>query len=379
MTAGANPRIRILHVVHAMGFGGMEGRIRRLAQGLSRDAFQVDVLSLRPGEGAAQPLPEGCRHFAYEIPPGLHPLRLLGLARFIRAGGYDFVHTHNWSSMFYGMLAGRLALRPRLVHGEHGLKFEDVGAVHRKRLLAQRALAAMAHRLVPVNPVIAAHIAEAWGVRGDKVRVIVNGVDLARFPAPAAYPAGPADKLVVGTVARLDKVKNLETLLAAFARAAAARPPGTSELILVGDGPERGPLAAKARALGVEAMVRFAGESANVTEWYGRFTVYVNCSVYEGMSNTLLEAMASGLPVAASRVPGNAAWLADGEDALLFDPLDADALAAALLRLAGNADLRARMGRGNRERAEREFDNAGFLRAYEELYRGMAVKKAGKG
>ena len=107
--------------------------------------------------------------------------------------------------------------------------------------------------------------------------------------------------------------------------------------------------------------------------WYPRFSVFVNSSHYEGMSNTLLEAMASGLPLLASRVEGNASWLEEGRDDLFFPPADAEELARRMAELALDAALRARMGAANRLRVEREFDNARFLSRYVEIYRGLAA------
>jgi glycosyltransferase involved in cell wall biosynthesis len=343
-----------------------------LAAGLPAFGFEVHVVSLRPLQTGALALPEGCRAFHHDIPSGLHPLRLLALARFIRAGGYDFVHTHNWSSMFYGVLAARLALRPRVLHGEHGLNFEDLGKPPpSRRRMAQRLLASLCHRIVAVNAVIARHVERWWGAHPPRVVILPNGVDLARFRAvPARPPGGP---VVFGTVARLAKVKNLDGLLRGFALLRRNHPGLAARILLVGEGAERPALEALARELGISAEVEFAGEHEDVEAWYPRFSAFVNSSHYEGMSNTLLEAMASGLPLLASRVEGNASWLEEGRDALFFPPADAEALARRMAELALDPALRARMGAANRLRVEREFDNARFLSRYVEIYRGLAA------
>jgi glycosyltransferase involved in cell wall biosynthesis len=176
-------------------------------------------------------------------------------------------------------------------------------------------------------------------------------------------------------VARFDKVKNLDALIRAFARFIDGAPPVPARLVLVGDGPLRAELEAQARASGVADKVDFPGESADVPSWYGRFSVFVNCSHYEGMSNTLLEAMACGLPLAASAVRGNAEWLKDGENAAFFAPGDEEGLAGALRILAADPSARARMGRENRARVEREFSNATFLARYAALYRELLPAK----
>lgn len=341
----------------------MENRIGRLARGLDPKAFKVEVLTLRPGAPGSEAMAQGLDHIHFPIASGLHPGRLLALARYIRQGGYVIVHTHNWSSMFYGVLAARLAMRPLVIHGEHGLNRSDLAGIPLKRLLAQRLLARLCHALVPVNSVIAAHVRDNWKRTMESLDVINNGVDLMRF-----RPAPPPPGFVLGMVGRLDDVKDIGTALGALALLRARPAHRDIRLCLVGDGPMGDALKAEAAKLGVSAAVDFAGGHKDVENWYGRFHVYMNTSVYEGMSNTLLEGMACGLPLIASRVPGNASWLTEGEHALFFAARDAQGLADCIARLKQDPERRAAMGRRNRERVERDFDNEKFLKIYAGFY-----------
>lgn len=371
------PPMRILHVVQSLGYGGMESRIARLTRGLSRESYRVEVLSLRnPAHGQVE-LAADTPHHVFPIAPGLHVGALLGLARFIRRGGYDVVHTHNWASMFYGVLAAKLARGPLAVHGEHGLNRADLGGASRKRLLAQRLLARFADAIVPVNAPIAAHVRAAWNLGADRVTVIPNGVDLSRFRPRAEKPRGAV--FTLGMVGRLDDVKDIGTALEAL-KILIDRGEGEGlRLILVGDGPLRASLAHRAASLGLAGRVEFAGARADVETCYGEFDLFLNTSVYEGMCNTLLEAMACGLPLIASRVPGNQAWLREGTDARFFPPGEAAALADAIAALRADAAERTAMGARNRQRAEAEFDNAGFIAAYGRFYdRLLAAKRPGR-
>lgn len=373
------PPVRILHILQSLGYGGMENRIARLARGLDPAAYRVEVMSLRPAGAGQVELAPGIRHRFFPIPSGLHPLRLISLALLIRRERFDVVHTHNWSSMFYGILAGKLAglfsKKPLVLHGEHGLNRSDLDGIPWKRLWAQRILARLAHAIVPVNGIIAAHVASHWRIPTQRLNIINNGVDLERFH-PGLKATRPADGssaasgLVLGMVGRLDDVKDLGTALRALA-ILKKKGIGDVTLILVGDGPLTAALAAEAASLGVTASVEFAGGRKDVENWYPRFHVYMNTSVYEGMSNTLLEGMACGLPLIASRVPGNAAWLAEGGNALFFEPKDAEGLAARILDLRGDARLRDEMGMRNRAKVETEFDNRKFLSVYAEFYRKL--------
>lgn len=372
--------ISILHVVQSLGYGGMESRIARLARGLPPGTHRVEVLSLRvPAHGQVE-LPAGTPHHVFPIAPGLHPGALLGLSRFIRRGAYDVVHTHNWASMFYGIAAAKLARGPLAVHGEHGLNRSDLAGTPWKRLWAQRLLARWADAVVPVNGPIAAHVGAAWKLAPERLTVIPNGVDLERFrPRPAA-PAGRKDgAFVLGMVGRLDDVKDIGTALKALRILSDRGEAEGLRLVLVGDGPMRAALGAEAEALGVGGRVEFAGARSDVHEWYGGFDLFLNASVYEGMCNTLLEAMACGLPLVASRVPGNQAWLRDGVDARFFAPGDAQGLADAIAALRADAGGRQAMGVRNRARAESDFDNRGFIAAYVAFYdRLLAAKRPGR-
>lgn len=364
--------VRILHIVHALGIGGMESRIARLAHGLPRDRFRVSLLSLKTPSTGALKLPEGVDHRLHPMPPGLHPRRLLGLAAAVRSGAYDIVHTHNWSSMFYGIAAGRLAGVPLVIHGEHGLNREDLDGIPFKRLWAQRVLARLIDHIVPVNEVIAAHVRKAWKLDGRGMTVIPNGVDLARFrPLPSRARTSdpdPGASLTLGMVGRLDDVKDIGCALRAV-KLLLDRGQGEGlRLVLVGSGPKQADLEAETGRLGLSGLVEFAGARTDVENWYPRFDIYLNTSVYEGMSNTLLEAMAGGLPLIASRVPGNAAWLREGENARFFAPGDAEGLAGAIASLRADKEARISMGERNRKRAEADFDNRGFLAAYADLY-----------
>ncbi|HKP97241.1 MAG TPA: glycosyltransferase family 4 protein [Fibrobacteria bacterium] len=369
----AMPRIRILHIVHSLGYGGMESRIARLARGLPRETHEVEVLSFKAASTGKLELAAGVPHRLFPIPSGLHPLLLLRLALAVRRGGYDIVHTHNWSSMFYGVAAAALARGPVVVHGEHGLNRSDLSGIPWKRLAAQRVLARIADWIVPVNGVIAAHVRKAWRLDDSRMTVIPNGVDLERF-APA--PPGPAPEgFALGMVGRLDDVKDIGCALRAVRLLIDQGKGEGLRLILVGEGPMRERLGALAAETGVADRVEFAGARSDVEAWYPRFHLYLNTSVYEGMCNTLLEAMACGLPLVASRVPGNAAWLKETENGLFFEAGDARGLAGCIEALRADPHARGAMGRRNRLRAETEFDNRRFIEAYAGLYARLLANR----
>ncbi len=363
---------KILHILQSFGVGGMENRVARLAAGLSRKGFQITILTLRETKGRMPALPENVQVVHFGVPSGLHFFRLTALAGFIRKNGYHIVHTHNWSTMFYGILAGKLGRCPIVIHGEHGLNFHDLAGIPWKRETAQRALALMCDHIVAVHPYMAKTVAEIWRVPFEKVTPIVNGVDTVRFEP------GPTSKnmeFTVGTVGRLDAVKNFRGLLQGFAIFRARHPEGfPARLVLVGEGPEKADLEKYAVELGLGESIRFIGDATDPERWYRSFSVFVNASFSEGMSNTILEAMACGLPLVVSNVPGNASWIKDEVNSLQFNPTDPEGLADKLDALSADPERGRKMGDSNRRRVELEFDNRLFLEKYESLYHSLLVR-----
>lgn len=362
-------RIKVVHILQTAGIGGMEGRIARLARGLDPGLYDISILTLRPTSGRVVPLPAAIVPELVPVPSGLHPRALWALSRRIRKGGFQIVHTHNWASMFYGVLAGRLAGAPVVIHGEHGLNFGDVAGVSPKRLAAQRFLASLCGSVVTVNQAMADSVERTWKVPRGKIANIPNGADLQRFrPAAGRIAGGP---FVIGAVGRLDKVKDLFCLINGFAMLRRRYVDHPMRLALVGHGPEAEALKSECARLGIVDVVDFAGDCPAPEEWYARFSAFANTSVSEGMSNTLLEAMACGLPLAASGIEGNRSWLREDENALFFPAGDAEALCGRLEALMLRPGLAEGMADRNRKRAEAEFDNRFFLEKYTALYRSL--------
>lgn len=365
-------RIRVLHVVQKLGVGGMEKRILRLCKGLDEFGYEVHAVSLRPTDGAMIDWPKDRHHF-YPIEPGLHMNRLRGLARLMTEGGFDIVHSHNWASMLYGVIAGRLARVPVVLHGEHGLNDDDRKGIPFKREFAARLIAHAATRIVAVNEFIRRQTLERWSLPDSRVVSIPNGVDLTRF-TPRVHRRGEDSEMVFGTVARFDPIKNLPCIIRGYELFRQGFPGLKSRLVLVGDGPLRVEMQNLAASLGCADDIDFPGETSTPEEWYSTFDAFVNGSFSEGMSNTILESMACGLPVVASDVPGNRAWLEEGDNALFFESDNPEALAQCLGRFATNAQLLASMGESNRRLAENMYDNQDFILRYHQLYQQLLEK-----
>jgi glycosyltransferase involved in cell wall biosynthesis len=216
---------------------------------------------------------------------------------------------------------------------------------------------------------IARWLETSVGVNPRKIRQLYSGVDTERFCRSPGRPG--SDEIVIGTVGRLDAVKNHEELIAAFRRLLGELPDIAPRLRLViaGDGPLRQRLQELARDAGIGDRVVFSGVAKDVPSVLRSLDVFALPSVNEGISNTILEAMASSLPVVAARVGGNPELVENGRTGTLYDPAAPDSLADALKPYLLDAGLRHAHGAAGRDRVERHFSLGTMVSRYEALYR----------
>jgi glycosyltransferase involved in cell wall biosynthesis len=350
-------------VVESLEVGGLEKLLVDFARHVDRSRFALSFVTL----GARGRLAEEVEEFGWPVRAlGLGPgLRARGpavvrLARRFWRDGVSVVHTHSEGPLIYGVPAARLARVGRVIHTRH--HGPDLGSSQRA-LRVMELVSRSVDRVACVAADGARHVV-AEGVRSERVVTVWNGIDLDRFAYSGPAPGGPA---VI--VARLTPEKDHATLLRAVA-IAVEREPGF-RLEIAGDGPLRGELQEVAAMLGLGDRVRFLRQVDDVSRLLGRARLVVLSSVKEGISLTLLEAMARGLPVVATRVGGNPEVVDDGRTGRLVPPRSPEELAAAMLALWGDPSEALRMGRAGRERVERSFDVRRTIARYEAMYQGM--------
>jgi len=361
---------RVLQVVLQLDPGGTERLVIEIVRRLhTRLPMAVCCLD-EPGSWADRVTALGVPVHALHRAPGFHPSLSGQLAAVARRFDADVLHCHHYSPFVYGRMAALLVPGARAVYTEHG-RLSDAPPSPKRRL-ANRVLMAGAHDLYAVSHDLRAHLLRE-GVPG-RMRVIWNGIDPGEAPAPAARAAGRAalgvepGAWVIGTVARLDPVKDLGTLVAAVAETARVRPYVC--LAVIGDGPERAALEAAAQALGVSGRVRFLGHRDDARVLVAGVDVFANSSTSEGISLTLLEAMAAEQPIVATRVGGTPEVVVDGETGRLAPARDPAAFAAALLDTAADPARAARWGAAGRARLLQHFTIDEMVRRYVAVYRG---------
>jgi sugar transferase (PEP-CTERM/EpsH1 system associated) len=352
------PRRHIAHLTLSLDVGGQEKLLLEFARHIDPARFTLAFVALG-GHGKLADHIEGLgwRVIALDEPPGLRPAMIWRLWRLFRRERFDVVHTHDDKPLLYAGPAAWLARVPRRVHTHHHGHVPQIGR-------RQERLVRWAARLV--NPFVcvshdAARYAALQGIARARLRVLWNGTDLERFAHQGPQPGGPA---VV--VARLSPEKDVQILLYAVRQVVDALP--GFRLEIAGTGPCCAELVKLAAALRLDEHVRFLGEVSDVAALLGRASLFVLPSQSEGISLTILEAMASGLPVLATAVGGNPEVVEDGRTGLLVPPRDSVALAHGLLRLAGDRDEAQLLGRAGRRRVEAHFDSRKMIAQYEALY-----------
>jgi glycosyltransferase involved in cell wall biosynthesis len=364
----APPRpVRVCFMIDELYTGGTESQLLALIRALDRTRVHPSLCllrGLRPGSRALEP--DDCPVLRLGVGSLCHPSTLgkaRRLAQFLRRQRIDVLQTYFADSTYLGVLVGRLAGVPHVVRTRNNLGYW-LTPLHRwlGRLFRRLAHVTLTNCEAGRQAVISDD-----GADPDSVVVLENGVDLERFAAvpPLAARPGPVH---VGVVANLRPVKGLDV----FVRAAAlvARRPGVT-FEVAGDGPMRPELEQLVTGLGLAGRLRLPGILADVPGFLGRTDVAVLCSRSEGMSNALLEYMAAGRAIVATRVGASAGLIEDGVHGLLVPPGDEAALAAAVGRLAGDAGLRVRLGAAARRRAACDYSRQAMVRRFERFYQGL--------
>lgn len=359
-----------MQVVLSLAPGGTERLVIEICRHLATTVESVVCCLDEPGAWAAEVTDLNIPVVALSRTPGFQPSIARRLARVISEHDIDVIHCHHYSPYVYGLLATVLRPGVRLVFTEHGRLSN--AAPSWKRRLVNPLLSLWPGRVCAVsNDLKQFMVAEGFAER--RVEVVYNGIDPAKRPRPGQCAAAREalgihnDALVVGTVGRLDPVKNLPALLRAHAVVNGRH--RDAHLVIVGGGPEQPSLADEARRLGISDAVTFTGHRSDVRFLMSGFDIYANSSTYEGVSLTILEAMATALPVVAARVGGNPEVVVDQETGVLV-PGEARALADAVLALAADPRRRRAMGDAGRWRVKHHFSLERMVEQYAGAYLG---------
>ena len=380
-------RIRVLQIVTRLAVRGVPRHVLAIAAGLDPERFAVEVLAGRsePGEGELWQEAQVRGIATLRIPSLQRPVKpladvraLVAIYRQIRRGGYDIVHTHISKGGILGRLAARCAGVPVVVHTYHGRVEEVHGCSLKSRFFraCERRAASWSDALIAVSEETVRLCLSGGIGTADQYRMIHNGIDLRYFMdyrSVEQTSLGLEGKPIIGTIGSLKEEKGLDVLLRSLSGLVQRYP--HIQLCVIGDGPLRVSLEEEARQLGIGDRVHFPGIVADVRPWLAVFDLFVTPSIREGLPTVLLEAMAMGCPVIASRVGGVPEIIRDGENGLLVPARDSALLEEAIGQLAGSSEMRTRMGEAGRRRVAEEFAQERMLKLLEEEYEQLLAAR----
>jgi glycosyltransferase involved in cell wall biosynthesis len=336
-----------MHVLDSLGFAGMEQGVIRLVNGLSSNSFESVICVLRTMQLGVEKAvsPKVAIEVLGPSGAGFQPRSVIRLAKTIGRLQPDIIHSHNYGSYIYTAMARVMNNTGQFVHGEHGRESPEW-----RLSRAQRVFISGTKGRVNWFTTVAEHLvgdlSRTWGVGREKIVALQNGVDLARFHVdePAAETRRSLGieegAYVIGTIANFRPVKDYETFFSAVSEVA-RRKPGVTVLIAGTHSSSDYVKQFIRNGIGAcePARAIFLGCRPDVERIVRAMNVYVNCSHYEGMSNTILEAMAGSCPVVATDVLGNREIFGNGINGHLFPPGDSSALAARISALRDNPGL----------------------------------------
>lgn len=365
-------RGRVMHVVHSLNLGGAERLAARLAVTLS-DEFDLVVACLdaaglwaREVRDAGVPVVELLRQ------PGIDLALTARLARQARSHRVRLLHAHQYSPYFYTVLASLAVPGVRVLFHEHGRHYPEIDSPKR-RAVNHHLFSRATHRVVAVSADVSERLVQYEGLPRELIEVVYNGTDA---PPPASPEEKSAirrqlgldpDAPVMGTVGRLDPVKNLPLAIGSLTSLRSRWP--TLKMLVIGDGPARAEIEAAAREQGVADQVVMTGFRDDAAELVRAMDIFLLPSLTEGTSLALVGAMAAGVPSVASAVGGTPEVLEHGQSGLLVPSEDQAALTAAIEELLTDPERAAAMGRAGREVYLERFTFDGMIEQFRRIYR----------
>lgn len=364
----------IAHVLYRFDVGGLENGVVNLINRLP--GFDHAVVALTEITDFKQRITRhDVRYISLHKPPGHGFAVYRKLYSAFRELGPAIVHTRNLGAM-EAQIPAALARVPVRIHGEHGWDMQDLGEGKSSHLWQRRLLCPFIHRFVALSGATESYLVKKVGIAQRRVRHLYNGVDTQRFHPDlirmplADMPFSRENLFIIGTVGRLQAVKDQLTLARAFVRMLELTPELRSclRLVIAGDGPLRPEIEAILDAGHCRDLVWLPGVRNDIPELMRGLDLFVLPSLAEGLSNTILEAMASGLPVVATRVGGNAELVAEGQSGTLVPAADVEVMARVLTYYANDSALARAQGQAGRKIVEQNFSINAMVANYTALY-----------
>lgn len=367
----------IVHIIYRLGVGGLENGLVNLINRMPTERYRHAIICLADSTDFSKRIRQPDVAI-YEIhkKPGQDGRSFLKVYKLIKQLKPEIVHTRNLAAIEYQLCAFWAGV-PFRVQGEHGWDVFDPEGNNVKYRWLRFLLGFLIHRFIPLSRQLQDYLQLRVGIPAKKITRICNGVDTERFypvqgqrQVPDNCPLNLENKLLIGTVGRMHGVKDQLTLVKAYILACQQSVLFAEKacLALIGDGPLRELAINLLEKHNLTGNVWLPGECHNIAQIMRGFDVFVLPSKAEGISNTILEAMASGLPVIATRVGGNPELVVNEETGLLVEKEDVPAMAAALQSLIGDDEKRRQFSAAALQRAQQEFSMDSMVARYLAVY-----------
>ena len=374
--AREHPRL-VVHLVHQLDVGGIENGLMNLIRHMPPERYRHTIICLKDySQFHAHIRQRGVEIISLNKREGKDFGHYMRMYKTLRALQPDLIHTRNLCG-FQGQLVAALAGIKLRVHGEHGRDMADLHGTRLKYQLLRRLLRPLIGHFIAVSADLEHWLIDSVGAEPDRVSQISNGVDSVQFhprlgPPAAVGPVGfmQDNAFVVGSVGRMDDVKSYPTLVDAFLRLIASPHPAHQRLrlLIVGAGPARAECLAMLTRAGASHRAWLPGERNDIAQLLRVMDLFVLPSLAEGSSNTILEAMATGLPVVATAVGGNTELVHPGFTGILVPPRSPDLMAAAIADYCRIPEMGARHGMRARSQVIARHSLPAMARGYLAVY-----------
>lgn len=377
----------VAHIIYALSTGGMENGLVNIINRSPPDRYRHVIICLTGADEFASRITAKNVEVIELHKRAGHDFKCYWkLRQVLRKLRPDIIHSRNLAALETQLCSLGLGGVSR-VHGEHGREITDVDGSNKKYLLFRKFMSVFIDHYITVSKDLEEWLVSSVGIASVKVQQIYNGVDHECFSPGSEKPLvllpqswqGLDGILIVGTVGRLTPVKDQQIILQVADWIRKRHPELADRLrfMIVGDGPLHHNLTQLIEKMSLQDMVWLAGDRTDVPELLPLIDVFVLPSLGEGISNTILEAMASGLPVVATAVGGNRELVEQGYNGGLFPVGDVQAFADALIPLLENTDERDRQGENARQRVISRFDWNTTVDAYLGVYDGLLGRSTG--
>jgi len=371
----------VAHIIFRLDVGGLENGLINLINNMSEDKYKHVIICADTFTDFKNRIQnDDVDVYALNKKPGNDLGAYWRLWKLLRKLKPNIVHTRNLGTLEYSLVA-MLAGVPFRVHGEHGRDMTDIDGSNTKYIKLRQIYARFLHQFIALSKDLEQWLENTVKIKPIKIIQLYNGVDLTRFQGlrsshsfQRSLQQLEKNDLVFGTVGRLQAEKDQATLVRAFSELKNQDITQNIKLVLIGDGPDKNSLEYLVKELGLSPYVIFLGARNDIPELLPQLDVFVLPSKGEGISNTILEAMACGLPVIATNVGGNPELVVEKETGVLVPSNDARKLAEAMKGYVNDSNLTTTHGRAGRARVEELFSMDKMINSYMKVYDSLLSK-----